>query len=94
MAKNIALNKIKYSPSSDWVPVLLPRIVVKELLKENFEAESKEKVYIAKLRDLQEAFKKAKLFEGMTKEQIMEKLHKTRKQLLQKNPHAYINYNS
>ena len=57
-------------------------------------AERKNKSHLTKLKDLQKAFKKAKLFEGMTDDQIMKKLHKTREKLLKENPHAYIDYNS
>lgn len=87
------LNRIK-DFSDEWVPILLPKQVLHRLLKESFETERKEKAYLTRLKDLKKAFKKAKLFEGMTKEQIMKKLHKTKEQLLRENPNAYIDYNS
>ena len=84
-------NKIAYS--SDWIPVLLPKVVVQELLRESLEYKDKN-AYVATFRHLQSKIKNLKLFKDLTSEQIMEKIHKTRKQLLQENPHAYINYNS
>ena len=92
MARNVARDKINYS-SSDWVQVLLPRIVVQELLRESLEPKDKNS-YATMFKQLQSKSKKLKLFKGLTAEQIMEKLHETRKQLLRENPHAYINYNS
>lgn len=65
----------------DLVPVFVSKEVLEKLLKE-YIASTKKKVV------------KAKLFVKTTEKQIMGKLHKTREQLLKKNPHAYINYNS
>ena len=66
---------------NDWVPVLLPKEALQNLLKERLEAERKNKSHLARLKGLQKAFKKARLFEGMTEEQIIKKLHKTREQV-------------
>jgi len=80
MTKNLARSKIEYS-FSDWVPVLLPKDALKSLLKESNEAKGKDRSYLAALNALQKGFRKARLFESMTKEQIMQKLHKTRKKI-------------
>jgi len=66
---------------TQWVPILLPKEALKSLLKESKEAVGKSKSHLAKLKSLQKAVKKAKLFEGMTEEEILEKLHKTRQQI-------------
>jgi len=80
MTKNLARSKVEYS-FSDWIPVLLPKEALEGLLKESNEAKGKDKSYLAALNALQGGFKKARLFEGMTEEQIMKKLHKTRKKI-------------
>ena len=93
MTKNLVRSRIEYT-SYDWVPVLLPKVVVQELLKQGLARPTDKKSYFAVLEQLQRKVKNLKLFEGMSASQIMNKLHKTRKRLLREDPHAYINYNS
>jgi len=76
MAKNLT----QYT-KDEWVPILLPKVALQKLLKESLEAERTNKSYLARLKDLQKAFKEAKLFEGMREGQIIEKLRETREQI-------------
>lgn len=75
------MRKSVSSSQLNLVPMFVPKEALKKLLKEHV-ATVKKKV------------RKTKLFSDTTKKQIMEKLHRTREQLLKKNPHAYIDYNS
>lgn len=77
--------------ATQWIPVLLPKEVVEQLIK-SYIAPSKDGSYLKILKDLQTKVKKVKYLKELEKLQIIKKLHKARKGLLKENPHAYIDY--
>lgn len=79
---------------SQWIPVLLPKGVVKQLLKEYVIPSKAKNSYMEILKKLQSQAKKMRLFSGMTKQQTIRKIHQTRKTLLKENPHVYIDYSA
>lgn len=79
---------------SQWIPVLLPKDVVKQLLKEYVIPAKAKNSYLEILKSLQNKAKTMKLFTDMTEQQTIRKLHKVRKTLLKKNPNAYIDYSA
>lgn len=76
--------------ASEWIPVLLPKEVVEQLLK-SYIASGKHTSYIEILHDLQNKAKELNLFSGLSKQQVIKKLHLKRKNLLKVNSHVYIN---
>lgn len=79
------------SKTSQWIPVLLPKEVVEQLLKSHI-ASNKSTSYTEILKSLQSKTKEVKLFSGLSKQQVIKKLHLGKKKLLKENPHAYIDY--
>lgn len=79
---------------SQWIPVLLPKNVVKQILKEYIIPTRGEDSYMEILKDLQSKAKTMRIFTSMTKQQIISKLHKVRKTLLKDHPDAYIDYSA
>lgn len=80
------------SKATQWIPVLLPKDVVEQLLKSYISSEGKRKSSMEILKNLQKKVKEIKLFEGMNNQQIVEKLHKQRKRLLKEEHNAYIDH--
>lgn len=87
----IQIEELFMTKATQWIPVLLPKDIVKELLKE-YAAIKGQTSYMGLLKSLQKKVKAVKLFKGVSQQQIMKKLHQTRRKLLKENPHAYIDH--